>query len=327
MNDYQNFRLKKMQRLFLFIFCYSTCFYAITSLAQTDWSLKPFISYQKGTLNIIEGKTEVTSPDQVVRKEFVFYPKNLSLDPRVSLTYKGLASASINLLSIKPKKDKIDVQLQIPRDKFVFDMHFQKYLGYRMRSLDNINFNPIQDEIFKSNAGTVDLPQMSLVSFGLNATYIWNNPQFSLQPKNNENWENISAGSFLIMLSLTKRIVSNLNSSDDSDVNESLKMVDDFSQTSIGFSPGYAYYLPVFQDYFISGAAFWGGLLTENRFLDSSKNRVGSQQISLRARFGYDLGKDFYGINAMKSIHTTNSGDLSINYSVSLVQLYYGFRF
>lgn len=289
---------------------------------NNQFILRPYGSYKSNIVDIRKNdKTLKLRPNGTMSFGIGFNYKFLGL----GFSYGAPVS--------KSSKDKygttqrLDLQFSIFSKSVGLDAHLQAYKGYYI-------LNP-NDFIDWNENYYPKLPDMRLLTLGVNAFYLFNSNRFSYRAAFVGNQvQNKSAGSIVAGIFGTYDEVSTDNGFipkeiiDTTDLDFDLKS---FQALTIGLSAGYMYTFVIKKGFFISLAAIPGGGYRHYEITDiNNKTEIDNQfalQLIGRIAIGYNWKGYFVNFNTIFNVRNYKYKSYEVSLSTEQLKLTFGFRF
>jgi len=272
--------------------------------------------------------------------EIIKDDQNLKLQPNgptalgIGFNYKGYGLAlAVGLPKSASSNEKygetkrFDLQVNMFGKKIGFDGYVQMYKGY-------YNSNP-QDFIVWENENYPQLPEMKIVSFGINAFYIFNSEKFSYRAAFIRNQiQKKSAGSFTAGIFGHMDIAQTDNGFIPKEFPDSIRTNFDlksFNTISIGITVGYLYTWVISEHFFINIGVVPGfGLQTINLEttdgVETTTNEAAGQ-LTARGAIGYDSKYFYAGVTAATIWRNFQYKGYDLDLSTEQLKIFIGKRF
>ncbi len=275
--------------------------------------------------------------DKISGKHIGFSPNN-NLNLGFGFAYKWLAlGIAFNLPSSQYDRDtygktqKLDAQMNIFLQKFVFDIYFSNYQGFY------ITTPQVVDTAWTAGMPYPQLPDLYSVSVGFSAYYLLNNKKFSYKASFSLNQkQQKSAGSLILGAVMKIGGVENdtvFIPSDiwgDDTVHRNIKDVIDFS---VGPLVGYAYNWVIKKNFLISFSLVPGIVLQSSNYTylkdgEYLNETIGGLGLALNYRMGfiYDNKKFFGGFRLNNFVNVYELNYVSKSSKIGNYSFFVGYR-
>lgn len=225
------------------------------------------------------------------------------------------------------KTKRLDLQMNMYKPKFGFDGFAQLYKGY-------YNSNP-EDFMDWENEALPQLPDMKVISIGLNAFYLFNSERFSYKAAFVRNQVQLkSAGSFTTGIFGFYDIAETENGFKPKEFPDSIGDSFDlkaFNTLAIGISIGYLYTWVISEHFFINVGIIpgFGNQRIELETLDGQKSvqNAPAAQLAARSAIGYDSKFFYMGITGVITWRNFQYKGYDVDLSTEQIKVFIGKRF
>lgn len=225
------------------------------------------------------------------------------------------------------KTKRLDLQMNMYKPKFGFDGFTQFYKGYYNSNPDD--FVEWKNEVFPQ------IPEMKVLSVGLNAFYIFNSERFSYKAAFVRNQVQLkSAGSFTAGVFGHFDAANTDNGFKPTDFPDSIGTSFDlksFNTLAVGITVGYLYTWVISKHFFINIGATpgFGNQRIELETLDGQKSVQNSPaaQFAARGAIGYDSRFFYMGITGMIIWRNFQYKGYDLDLSTEQLKVFIGKRF
>lgn len=307
-----------------------------------DVSLKLYIDYRKGTLIVRPKNQGEPGLSQLGddRSLAVFQPNagpalglGLKLGPYLSGSFSRSVYPWQRDQSTRGHSMVTHYELHWYRKSVGADLHYERYGGLFLHKIAADDLGLMGDALFRKTSGDTIYPDMTLRSAGANVFYTVFSDAFVAKDFMNQGGRPTQSGwSPLIMASYSQWDFGNPDPLLPADMQPAYNnRADALSGGRIrtgALLPGIGAAL-VEGPWSVSGIAFWGLAVQDYHLFGSErrgKHKVASTG-NLRGSAGYAGSEYFYGVTGYKSILTTETQDLSLTTTTSLVEISLGRRF
>lgn len=267
------------------------------------------------------------------RKSFQLRPNGVT-SIGAGFNYRGLGLGlglglpkSTTSIDRKGSTKRLDIQLGIFSKRVGGDAFLQIYKGY-------YNANP-EDFITWNKEYYPLLPEMSTVSFGVNAFYFFNNRRFSYKSTfTRTQVQRKSAGSFALGLFATYDEVSSSQGFIPLELKDSIYNdfdLSSFKYLAFGISVGYSYNFVISRSFFINLSLVpgFGFKQLEIKTLSgiTSSDGLPHVQVLFRLALAYEHREFYAGLSGGTLLRNNNYNDYEMNLSTEQFRFYIGRRF